>query len=636
MKLVTKYQQGGSASPFVDYLPFYAPRTVEAESKPTTKAKNTDDKDEGLNKDIKTLINQMVGKGLTSEVNNFASQIGELLNDAEILGQPLGARQYASITASLNAIQNNKVLFDEARKHVQSKGIGNEAALTADGGMYVQDIKTGEMMVVSPMQFNQNRENLRTVSNSELLRMRNTNPLFINNNALTNSVNDALSINDINADIQKIVSAIGTQENSTEYYVDKTKLQSVSNGIESIIKNGLNMAPGNDYKATITTKDAKDRETALYYIWNNLPIQSRNTLIARAAISGVGEDPQVQAIKNIANILNFGTDTSQTVKLTDNKEDSANGGSKGSKSSTKTAEARYMELLIGGPKEQKYTVSIADPKDKTKQYAFDVNATVAPLLDKNNDTVGFDYASNVLSKGGIMASVDINGASLGVGKSLNMSDMTKILYNGENIATAWLPYKINDKGAKEVDFELLNKIKAADEAVKKAGNITEQEKMQIYQEMGVLEYKYMDKLSPQDKLKYMHQFFIMPTYVPESIAEKNGLDTVLTKLEDDEFDAAANLYKQTIAKQPNKEARKAAYEPNDDSYWFDFIFDQDIYKSNLFIPVQDVQLGTLYVGESSAPTVPAEIRDRENVLAQQLPHISNQKTINTGNTLKLK
>ena len=172
--------------------------------------------------------------------------------------------------------------------------------------------------------------------------------------------------------------------------------------------------------------------------------------------------------------------------------------------------------------------------------------------------------------------------------------------------------------------------------MKKAGNITEQEKMQIYQEMGVLEYKYMDKLSPQDKLKYMHQFFIMPTYVPESIAEKNGLDTVLTKLEGDEFDAAANLYQQTIAKQPNKEARKAAYEPNDDSYWFDFIFDQDIYKSNLFIPVQDVQLGTLYVGESSAPTVPAEIRDRENVLAQQLPHISNQKTINTGNTLKLK
>ena len=91
MKLnISKLQQGGEISaPWVGYSPFFQPVGQQSgQSSSSTKGSSKNVEDSTL-KQVEKVLGEMVGKGLTNEVNYFSQRVSNLLADSTLLGQPM-------------------------------------------------------------------------------------------------------------------------------------------------------------------------------------------------------------------------------------------------------------------------------------------------------------------------------------------------------------------------------------------------------------------------------------------------------------------------------------------------------------------------------------------------------------------
>ena len=87
MKLnIKKFQEGGQLAPWVGYSPFFQPigREEGTSAVANSSAKSGDTKIDNSQKQLKDIIGQMVGKGLTNEVNYFAEQVGNIFADTDL------------------------------------------------------------------------------------------------------------------------------------------------------------------------------------------------------------------------------------------------------------------------------------------------------------------------------------------------------------------------------------------------------------------------------------------------------------------------------------------------------------------------------------------------------------------------
>lgn len=215
MKLnIKKFQEGGQLAPWVGYSPFFQPigREEGTSAVANSSAKSGDTKIDNSQKQLKDIIGQMVGKGLTNEVNYFAEQVGNIFADTDLLGQPISVRQYTGLVSRLNEIQNNKQIFDQAKEHALSKGTLSEAAVDYSGNLFAQNTN-GELVMITPDQYSEDREGYRILTNNDLLTLRNNSRAYIFDNSLSQTVAGSLNINDISKRIEDIVKSIGVENN---------------------------------------------------------------------------------------------------------------------------------------------------------------------------------------------------------------------------------------------------------------------------------------------------------------------------------------------------------------------------------------------------------------------------------------
>ena len=220
MKLnIKKFQEGGQLAPWVGYSPFFQPigREEGTSAVANSSAKSGDTKIDNSQKQLKDIIGQMVGKGLTNEVNYFAEQVGNIFADTDLLGQPISVRQYTGLVSRLNEIHNNKQIFDQAKEHALSKGTLSEAAIDYSGNLFAQN-SNGELVMITPDQYSESREEYRVLTNNDLLTLRNNSKAYIFDNSLSQTVAGSLNINDISKRIEEIVKSIGVEKQSSDYY----------------------------------------------------------------------------------------------------------------------------------------------------------------------------------------------------------------------------------------------------------------------------------------------------------------------------------------------------------------------------------------------------------------------------------
>ena len=616
MKLnIKKFQEGGQLAPWVGYSPFFQPigREEGTSAVANSSAKSGDTKIDNSQKQLKDIIGQMVGKGLTNEVNYFSEQIGNIFADTDLLGQPISVRQYTGLVSRLNEIQNNKQIFDQAKEHALSKGTLSEAAVDYSGNLFAQNTN-GELVMITPDQYSEDREGYRILTNNDLLTLRNNSRAYIFDNSLSQTVAGSLNINDINKRIEDIVKSIGVEKQSSDYYFDKARATQLERGLQAIVSEKLNTAPDGTFKLTeeVSTQ-RKNANLALNYIWNNLDQQSRNTLIARAAINNTG-DPRENAIESIKNILIFGTDHSYSQSLKDEaiegKSRSGSGGSGG------MTDINPLMSYVSDPKNQKYTINVGN------KYSFDAKASIRPLIGSKGEVLNENYLSDIITDGGLGSLVDISGASVGTGITLNPNDLSKVLYEGDRIAMTWLPYVTDPKtGSKVVDLNALKRLEDADNEISAIGpTVTEDQKLNIYRAHNVDHLILRNGEPAQSQLSYMHQFMVIPSLIPEEVAEETQLNKVTKRLSNDLEDKARDMYSRVRSNLENKLLRANGYVPPE--YWL--LSDDDIYKSSIFLPVQDELMSILFTGKTAPQTAKSNL-GYENVIRN-----TNQITQRTG------
>lgn len=616
MKLnIKKFQEGGQLAPWVGYSPFFQPigREEGTSAVANSSAKSGDTKIDNSQKQLKDIIGQMVGKGLTNEVNYFSEQIGNIFADTDLLGQPISVRQYTGLVSRLNEIQNNKQIFDQAKEHALSKGTLSEAAVDYSGNLFAQNTN-GELVMITPDQYSEDREGYRILTNNDLLTLRNNSRAYIFDNSLSQTVAGSLNINDISKRIEDIVKSIGVEKQSSDYYFDKARATQLERGLQAIVSEKLNTAPDGTFKLTeeVSTQ-RKNANLALNYIWNNLDQQSRNTLIARAAINNTG-DPRENAIESIKNILIFGTDHSYSQSLKDEaiegKSGSGSGGSGG------MTDINPLMSYVSDPKNQKYTINVGN------KYSFDAKASIRPLIGSKGEVLNENYLSDIITDGGLGSLVDISGASVGTGITLNPNDLSKVLYEGDRIAMTWLPYVTDPKtGSKVVDLNALKRLEDADNEISAIGpTVTEDQKLNIYRAHNVDHLILRNGEPAQSQLSYMHQFMVIPSLIPEEVAKETQLNKVTKRLSNDLEDKARDMYSRVRSNLENKLLRANGYVPPE--YWI--LSDDDIYKSSIFLPVQDELMSILFTGKTAPQTAKSNL-GYENVIRN-----TNQITQRTG------
>lgn len=616
MKLnIKKFQEGGQLAPWVGYSPFFQPigREEGTSAVANSSAKSGDTKIDNSQKQLKDIIGQMVGKGLTNEVNCFSEQIGNIFADTDLLGQPISVRQYTGLVSRLNEIQNNKQIFDQAKEHALSKGTLSEAAVDYSGNLFAQNTN-GELVMITPDQYSEDREGYRILTNNDLLTLRNNSRAYIFDNSLSQTVAGSLNINDISKRIEDIVKSIGVEKQSSDYYFDKARATQLERGLQAIVSEKLNTAPDGTFKLTeeVSTQ-RKNANLALNYIWNNLDQQSRNTLIARAAINNTG-DPRENAIESIKNILIFGTDHSYSQSLKDEaiegKSGSGSGGSGG------MTDINPLMSYVSDPKNQKYTINVGN------KYSFDAKASIRPLIGSKGEVLNENYLSDIITDGGLGSLVDISGASVETGITLNPNDLSKVLYEGDRIAMTWLPYVTDPKtGSKVVDLNALKRLEDADNEISAIGpTVTEDQKLNIYRAHNVDHLILRNGEPAQSQLSYMHQFMVIPSLIPEEVAEETQLNKVTKRLSNDLEDKARDMYSRVRSNLENKLLRANGYVPPE--YWL--LSDDDIYKSSIFLPVQDELMSILFTGKTAPQTAKSNL-GYENVIRN-----TNQITQQTG------
>lgn len=605
MKLnIKKFQEGGQLAPWVGYSPFFQPigREEGTSAVANSSAKSGDTKIDNSQKQLKDIIGQMVGKGLTNEVNYFAEQVGNIFADTDLLGQPISVRQYTGLVSRLNEIQNNKQIFDQAKEHALSKGTLSEAAIDYSGNLFAQN-SNGELVMITPDQYSESREEYRVLTNNDLLTLRNNSKVYIFDNSLSQTVAGSLNINDISKRIEEIVKSIGVEKQSSDYYFDKARANQLEKGLQAIVSEKLNTAPDGTFKLTeeVATQ-RKNANLALNYIWNNLDQQSRNTLIARAAINNTG-DPRENAIESIKNILIFGTDHSYSQSLKDENIEGKSGNGSGGKGGL--TDINPLMSYVSDPKNQKYVVNVGD------KYSFDAKASIRPLIGAKGEVLNESYLSDIITNGGLGSLVDISGASVGTGVTLNPNDLSKILYEGDRVAMTWLPYITDPKtGSKVVDLKALKRLEDADREISAIGpTVTEDQKLNIYRAHNVDHLILRGGEPAQSQLSYMHQFMVIPSLIPEEVAKETQLNSITKRLNNDLEDKARDMYARVRSNLENKMLRANGYIPPE--HWYRP--DDDIYKSSIFLPVQDELMSILFTGKTAPQTAKSNL-DYENVI----------------------
>ena len=376
----------------------------------------------------------------------------------------------------------------------------------------------------------------------------------------------------------------------------------------------MNVAPDGTFKLTeeVATQ-RKNANLALNYIWNNLDQQSRNTLIARAAINNTG-DPRENAIESIKNILIFGTDHSYSQSLKDENIEGKSGNGSGGKGGL--TDINPLMSYVSDPKNQKYVVNVGD------KYSFDAKASIRPLIGAKGEVLNESYLSDIITNGGLGSLVDISGASVGTGVTLNPNDLSKILYEGDRVAMTWLPYITDPKtGSKVVDLKALKRLEDADREISAIGpTVTEDQKLNIYRAHNVDHLILRGGEPAQSQLSYMHQFMVIPSLIPEEVAKETQLNSITKRLNNDLEDKARDMYARVRSNLENKMLRANGYIPPE--HWYRP--DDDIYKSSIFLPVQDELMSILFTGKTAPQTAKSNL-DYENVIRN-----TNQITQQTG------
>ena len=591
MKLNIQKFQGGGLMAFQP-LPLATYPTNTSNASDESESESSSKKDSDDSAISKSLLKEMIGKGITNDVMAFKNMVDSAnqtyLSMTDLERNTLQGKRLASIIAgndwsTINAILRNGETFKNSIETVKNNKAYDELAVS-DNGIVVLDQTTNRPTVISAEEFAEEMRNdkskYRPITNAELANLRETNPYMANDTSSFRYLNNARGMEYIRSEIDKYTNTLG--EISTAYSSNtfkKAESEEILGAISEIkdkVKDGIFSVD----ELVEQSSNSRQIKAAIEGAWQNLSSASRQVLKARAAKEGYDSNDLESAAKNYI-VLMFAGLSSDSIKQ-DQKikyEGDLTKGIADGTASGLTGEFGYTEALVSGTGtntilriNQGYNTQYEVPAQTFGGYMEQGKITGPSMLSDMNS---------------LMMIVDKNNISVG-GNPVDFDKKNSIMYNGGDIGRAVLPYKyVTDEKTKKTnivpDYNLAERLRIAQKEIDSLSNkdsVIDKERIYRKYEISTDGYGNLD----QSKFKT----FLMFYGNIGSEALKDNANKGLLFEEDDEN--TKKLFNQKY-QYGNEDISKAKKKPVEDrtSSWYSFGLTDtgDIYKGVVAIPLTD-------------------------------------------------
>lgn len=459
MEIINKVKklQGGGIPAFVGYTNVPQPMPSAPYTEGSNNVESTKDKAEGIDK---SLLQALYKEGLISDVDAVASEVSNLFaNRNNPLDPNSTATAYRRTLQLMARLREGKEQWKMAIEESKKNGSYGEMAVSTDGRYYVMGEDGPELKSTL-------ERGDRVLTNADLAELRANNVPFANN--ISTTIANGVSMESINKTIWELISKIGKDSTSKEFFRTK-KGQDIKDGIDELL------AAGEDgvYKITEKNTDqSRKAVTALNYLISVMPTNAKALLRGKAALAGL--DPNKGAYKLVADMVASGIDNTSEIGIDFDKA-ATTGANTDSNGNKKTLSMKPIMSYYAGENGVESTY-IVNPGQR---YQMHTDAVIYGMpLDQKGDVVPQGSLQSLLNSG-IGGIVDTTSISLG-NQRVDSSDLGQVLYDGTQLARAILPYTYDANGKIVPDFELMPEFIEAQKEIKERGNnITAVELSQI-------------------------------------------------------------------------------------------------------------------------------------------------------------
>ena len=454
MKYIKKFQQGGYLQ--YTWTPSMPPTSMPgapqgASGTSSSSTSSGSGSDDWLDKDLKK---ELLKGGLTNDVNAVYSQLSKI-NGASTNAflDPNNRQLVYALGAQINELQRNKDMWVKSYGIAEGAGGLNEIAVGNSGEIYVKDSE-GIIKGISVAQYKRRPQLYQTLSVAELLEKRNTDAQLTNNNDVFNVANNAIGIKNITSDIQKIITALGTEKTSETSIYDrdalKNELDNISYDIQMTgrqmtdserkgfaILNTLMSSPSryNEIMSSEST-DRNHLDKAVSYIWSTMSDAAQRKLTAQAALNNTTVE---QIITSAA--IQF-TEHSVETKFKPISESQAKTGSDSGDMKNTEPLNNFQTMLRGTYASDKDLMKFNDPEQAAKFEGLVLGKN--PLTTPDEKPIGPSTIGKIFKNSGYENYVDTNNIYFGNTK-VNIWDWDNIVTDGTaDVTHVLLP--VNEKG----------------------------------------------------------------------------------------------------------------------------------------------------------------------------------------------
>ena len=453
---VKSHQVGG-----IVYSPF-GPSTQQQASVGSTASPSSSSSEKISGTIKKEIIDILKKNGIPSDVDAFLNAANDFLSKSTSLSNmslfggtddDYSMSDLITIQKMANDIAWNKNQYDKAIANLDSENAWGEVAMDSRGYMYVADTE-GNITTINPTKFDP--EKYQVLTNEQVLGMRERSSKFAMNTSVLNSMSGTIGMKSIQDYLLGLVEKLGTS--TLQGYASKEQNQIV-NGVKELMEAG----PDGFYKVTDKSQ-AKDINSALQYLHNQLTPQMKKTL--EATIAANGGDIVKDKLRFIGSILTQNIDVEQ-------KADFDQGATKHHLEQTGQDKSPEKMVQINDAIRLGTGQDLGVPQrfqivTKEGGVAFSVFAQSAgKVKDSQGDPLGSTNVEQLLLKSEAIGGIALSGSISFGDQLLRESDYNKVMFNGnKNMYRVEMPYKEVSPGKFVPNLELHAKLNRVQDRLK--------------------------------------------------------------------------------------------------------------------------------------------------------------------------
>ena len=414
------------------------------------------------------------------------------------------------------------------------------------GKLYTKD-KNGKISTLSMQQYQKNADRYQLLTVSDLLNARQYDPSLVYNQNIFKIADQSVGINNVMDRITGTISKLGKESQTTESYRDKgdlisefTQASGIKNptpqqlkGLQELANmyNLVGAGPDGVYKITESISSNRGNlKDAFNYIWTTLPQNYQNKLKATVVSNG-GDISDTSTL--LANALGMFTTEETSVKVDYSKEASPTTSSSASESSTTLTP---LEILFSGKLDRGESFEWNDP-ESGKSMSIPITGRM-PLFEKDSPTGMITL--NQFGKLPMSQLVDTGKGTFG-GKTIDISDRDKIVYDGQQAARAYLPTNMDGTP----NLTLLKQFREAQSVVEQNPDWDKDTINEFFKERGLGFVKVDDnrELITGANLKPFLIFHGYTTDEASATSDNKNIEKLSSGAEDEISGTLQNIYK---------------------------------------------------------------------------------------------